>query len=656
MNFSFKNRLFITFIFYGLVLLLITQSIIFIQNKDDIQKLNLQKAAQTFTEKENFLKSYIKDVELKLDTLQNSQIFQQHINDKTGKLFFLDISKTAENIMQLRYIDANGMEKIRAQRDHYGDEPYLVNEDKLQNKKDRYYFKEIMKRKKGEFWYSKLDLNVEHGQIELPTNPVLRVGTPFFHNGKKIGILVINIFMDKALRELINTPLFDIYLIDKDGYILTDPHHVSCWNRYLNKKTAINNCFNQDTKKILSQKEFSGENFYSKKIFLENGENIRMLLILTDKHIKSEIEEEFYQLLFIMLGVIIISFPFSYFVSIRPSKLKDKVDVEIKEKTKELQEINENLEKKIQERTKEQDILLSLFDLSDAVLFKWNNDENWSVNSVSKSVESLLEYTPKEFIDGKIVYAHCIHHDDLQLVMDEVTQAIDENKYFFKHEPYRVITKSNKVKWILDNTVIVRDENGTITNLVGYLTDITELKINELKLKNLSITDQLTKIHNRMHIDEILQNQYYRFHRNQEISSIILLDIDFFKSINDKYGHLTGDMVLVEFAALLKSSIRKGDTVGRWGGEEFLIILPHANLQQALKFAQKIRKSIENNIFTTVKHITASFGVATFEKGMSIENIIDTADKGLYLSKENGRNRVTTIQEVKDIQNDDDHE
>ncbi len=655
MNFSFKYKLFITFVFYGLVLLLIAQSIIFLKHKKDIQHINIQKASEKFVERDNYFKSYIEDVKLKLFTIQNSAIFQEHINDKTGKLFLLDITNTAENIMQLRYIDANGMEKIRVQRDTYGSKPYLIEDEQLQNKKNRYYFQEVIRLKEGQFWYSKLDLNMEHGKIELPRKPVLRVGTPLFHNGKKVGILIVNIFMKKILNDIVNTPLFDIYLIDKDGYILTDPHKKSCWNRYLGTSQSINECFDQNTKDIVSKSELKGENFYSKKIFLNNGEDIRMVLQLKDEYIEDAIEEEFYKLLFIMLVVILISFPFSYFVSIRPSRLKDKVDTEIKEKTKELQEINENLEKKIKERTKEQDILLSLFDLSDAVLFKWNNDENWTVNSVSKSVESLLEYTPQEFINGKIVYAHCIHHDDLQLVMDEVTQAINEKKYFFKHEPYRVITKSNKVKWILDNTVIVRDENDNIINFVGYLTDITALKTNELKLKNLSITDQLTKIHNRMYIDEMLQNQYYRFHRNQEISSIILLDIDFFKSINDKYGHLIGDMVLVEFATLLKSSIRKGDTVGRWGGEEFLIILPHANLQQALKLAQKIRKTIENNIFTTIKHITASFGVATFEKGMSIENLIDTADKALYLSKENGRNKVTTIQEVKGSGSDDDY-
>ncbi len=647
MHLSFKYKLFISFVFYGLTLLLIVQSINFFKNKDEIQKTNILKAEKKFIERDDFFRSYIEDINIKLLTIQDSKIFQEHIDDTTGKYFFLDIINTADNMMQLRYIDTFGMEKIRVQRDKYASKPYLIPNNQLQNKKDRYYFKEVMKLKKGEFWYSKIDLNMEHGKIEMPRKPVLRVGTPLYHNGKKVGILIANIFMKKILNEITNTPLFDIYLIDKDGYILTDPNRKSCWNRYLAGEGSINECFDKNTKEIISHLEMSTNDFYSKKIFLQNGEDIRMVLQLKNEYIEDEINKEFFQLLFIIIIVVIISFPLSYFLSLAPSKLKENVDKEIEEKTKALQEINENLEHKIKERTREQDVLLSLFDLSDAVLFKWNNDDNWSVNSVSKSVEKLLEYTPQEFLENKVSYSHCIHHDDLQLVMDEVAQAIDEHKYFFKHEPYRVITKSNKIKWILDNTVIVRDENDNIINFVGYLTDITELKTNELKLKNLSITDQLTKIHNRMHIDEILQNQYYRFYRNQEISSIILLDIDFFKSINDKHGHLTGDMVLVEFAVLLKHSIRKGDTVGRWGGEEFLIILPHANLQQALQFAQKIRKIIENNIFTKVKHLTASFGVATFEKEMSIEALIDTADKGLYISKANGRNRVTTIQEVK---------
>jgi len=313
---------------------------------------------------------------------------------------------------------------------------------------------------------------------------------------------------------------------------------------------------------------------------------------------------------------------------------------EIGKDKKEYLKLNALLEHKVKERVKEQESLLSLFNESDNVLFKWNNDENWSVSFVSQSVKKLLNYSKAEFENNSVDYASCIHPDDLKGVIKEIEIATSSEENFFAHQPYRIKTKDGDIKWILDNSVIIRDENGEITHYLGYLTDITELKDYQHKLEILSQTDQLTKVNNRLYIDEILQKQYYRFVRNQESCSVILIDIDYFKSVNDTYGHVVGDLVLVEFAKILSSHIRASDVVGRWGGEEFLIILPHTTAQKAKELAEKLRKLIESFNFSKVATKTASFGVAEFKSGMSIEQLIDKADKALYKSKENGRNQV----------------
>jgi len=327
---------------------------------------------------------------------------------------------------------------------------------------------------------------------------------------------------------------------------------------------------------------------------------------------------------FILIGVLFFSFPLSYFFAKIPTQLKEEVD----------------------RQKDEQDVLLSLFDLGDSVLFKWNNDENWSINSVSKSVEKLIGYSQNDFINNNVTYASCIHHDDLAQVMQEVEDAIKSKVYFFEHKPYRVVTKTREIKWILDSTVVVRDKSGEIINFIGYLNDITDLKNHEILLQKISTTDQLTQIYNRMYLDDTLQTQQYRFNRSKEACSIILIDIDYFKAVNDEYGHLVGDRVLIEFAILLNKTVRNGDTVGRWGGEEFLIILPHTNLIQAMHLAEKLSVAIEENIFTSVKHKTASFGVSTFMEGINIETLTDKADQALYVSKNEGRNRVSTLQEI----------
>ena len=128
-------------------------------------------------------------------------------------------------------------------------------------------------------------------------------------------------------------------------------------------------------------------------------------------------------------------------------------------------------------KTKEQNTLLSLFDKGDSVLFKWKNDEHWSVEYVSSSIYNLLEYTKEDFTDNKIAYASCIHPDDITTVFEEVETNSNNIKIsYFKHKPYRLITKSGQVKWILDYTVILKDENSKITHFLGYITDITDQK------------------------------------------------------------------------------------------------------------------------------------------------------------------------------------
>ncbi len=625
---SFKIKLLFTFILYGLILVFFTQLVLFKLQEKELKANSMTKASETFDERNKTFQTYIQDSNLKILSIKNSKIFHDYLSNKQKSdlidSLFLDIASTADNIMQLRYIDKNGIEKIRIDRKYFASNPYLVKKESLQNKSDRYYFKDTLNSGKNIFWYSKLDLNMEHKEIETPLKPVLRIGVTVYTKGKKDGILIINLFMKKFLKSLTSLPLYDIYLFDKNGNILVDSLHKHCWSKYLNNSETIASHFPNEYSDILANNEYNGENLYSNIIFLNNSENIHMVVKPKNDQIKEGLTNYLYDLGWIMFAVILLSFPFSYIFSTIPSKLQ----------------------KRVEEKKAEQDVLLSLFDLSDAVLIKWNNDESWSINFVSKSVHKLLGYSQDALENNSVKYDSCIHPDDLQRVMKEVSDAIENRSYFFEHEPYRIVTKDGDIKWILDSTVVVRDVNDEITHFVGYLTDITELKNNEIELKNISRTDQLTKISNRMHTDDVLQNQYYRFYRDNEICSIVMVDIDYFKLVNDQYGHLVGDSVLVEFANLLKSSIRAEDVIGRWGGEEFLIILPHTDLNHAMQLAEKLRKLVDNHIFTTVKHKTASFGVSTFEKGITIQTLLDTADNALYKSKNSGRNQVTTIQEL----------
>jgi len=119
-----------------------------------------------------------------------------------------------------------------------------------------------------------------------------------------------------------------------------------------------------------------------------------------------------------------------------------------------------------------------------------------------------------------------------------------------------------------------------------------------------------------------------------------MMDIDHFKSINDTYGHSVGDQFLKEFAAILKNTLRETEMIVRWGGEEFLIIVPKADAAEANETAQRLRKQIEKKIFSSVGHRSASFGIATFTKNDSFDSMLIRADSALYAAKEHGRNRI----------------
>jgi|GEM_PF-3082928 len=161
--------------------------------------------------------------------------------------------------------------------------------------------------------------------------------------------------------------------------------------------------------------------------------------------------------------------------------------------------------------TKSQEVLLSLFDKGDSTLFRWKNNINWSVEYVSKSVENLMGYKEEEFLNNEIIYSKCIHPNDMQRVSNEVSNAISKKLNYFKHEPYRIITKDGIEKWILDHTTTQKDENNNIIYFIGYITDITE------QVKNQQIMFHQAKIAS---VGEMLGNIAHQW--RQPLSTITI--------------------------------------------------------------------------------------------------------------------------------------
>ncbi|TXT41147.1 MAG: signal transduction family protein (GGDEF domain-containing protein) [Comamonadaceae bacterium] len=167
-----------------------------------------------------------------------------------------------------------------------------------------------------------------------------------------------------------------------------------------------------------------------------------------------------------------------------------------------------------------------------------------------------------------------------------------------------------------------------------------ELLEKNRELEHLSTTDRLTGLCNRMRLDAVVAEEIARNQRYQSPFSVILLDIDKFKSVNDSFGHQAGDSLLIEIAQVLGKQIRVTDVVGRWGGEEFLVVCRESPLDVSHHIAEKLRQAIERIDFAIVGGRTASFGLAAYQAGESAHALLARADQALYRAKNLGRNRV----------------
>ena len=191
---------------------------------------------------------------------------------------------------------------------------------------------------------------------------------------------------------------------------------------------------------------------------------------------------------------------------------------------------------------------------------------------------------------------------------------------------------------------------AAVVNMMDRCTAIRRLAGQNADLGIRSVSDSLTQLYNHGHLIEALEREFRRAERQRETVSCIMLDIDHFKTINDTHGHRFGDFVLWELGNLLRASVRADDIVGRYGGEEFMLILPATEGPGAALVAEKLRASIESHCFRTGNRqtiVTVSLGVASnSDRGVrSAEQLLLMSDRALYFAKENGRNRVCAAHE-----------
>lgn len=299
--------------------------------------------------------------------------------------------------------------------------------------------------------------------------------------------------------------------------------------------------------------------------------------------------------------------------------------------------------------------LLSEKENEDKLDFAWTgNLGHWYFNIKTSSVVfnplkvMAMGYTMDE-LPEKINYKFFtdrLHPDDYENTMNAMILNMQGKTNVYECE-YRIQAKDKSWKWFYDRgKVTQRDNNGKSLFAAGIVFDITEKKEQEISLKEKNLllkqettTDELTGIRNRRGIMDELEFRINEALKNKSELSIALFDIDKFKNINDTKGHVFGDYVIKQIANISSSCLRSVDSIGRYGGEEFLAIFPNTNIEGALLVCERIRKRIEEFDFGDGYKTTISGGIAS-DYSVGLIDFIDMADQRLYNAKNSGRNRI----------------
>lgn len=287
------------------------------------------------------------------------------------------------------------------------------------------------------------------------------------------------------------------------------------------------------------------------------------------------------------------------------------------------------------------------------VMLKMSFQERYA-QMILDSVPSPVIVTDGEhLIAANSSFLRYLHYDNIEMFKDdhqcvcEYFEEGDTDEYLMPMRDDRRWTeymlahplKSHKAKMTVDEVTTVFDVRISVLQVsddIRYVVIFNDIST----MQQQTMTDPLTQIPNRLHFAMVFQHIIQVAKRGDKPLSIVFFDIDHFKEVNDRCGHLIGDMVLKQLAKIVAERIRRSDIVARWGGEEFVLLLPDTDLSEAINVAEMLRRVIYQTHFERVDSITCSFGVAKLEGDEDADDLLNRADALLYRAKTNGRNRV----------------
>jgi diguanylate cyclase (GGDEF)-like protein/PAS domain S-box-containing protein len=522
---------------------------------------------------------------------------------------------------QIRWIDEYGKEKVRV--DYRKEFPIIVTLEELQDKKNRYYFTETIKLGFGEIYYSPFDLNIENNKIESPYKPMIRIATPVFDNNKtKRGIFIINYLGKELLNKFtINTSgtLGESMLLNQDGYWLKASKKEDEWG-FMFENNQANISFHHPLAWERIQKKENGQfldddglwSFETVHPFVSNASAhnyyFKAVSFIPAKTVDAVKKEQLKNLLFPAGSALFLAI-LATFLIIYYRRKQNQTQQNLMQASIIIEQVNDAV------LITDRDGIITFSNLAAELQTGYSSKEllGKNPNILKSGKHSLKEYQAiwKTILAGKVFRGTLI------------------NK------------RKNGELYYEDKTITpIKDESGEIINFVSTGKDVTLTSLNHQQTEHIAQTDLLTGIHNRYQLQKLYLLEHERAQRYSLPFSMILIDIDDFKKINDTYGHDTGDKVLQHLVHVVQKNLRNIDIFARWGGEEFLVLSPNADLNAAKTIAEKLCTVVANFSFPVVGHVTISLGISTFQADDSFETMFNRADSGLYSAKEQGKNRV----------------
>lgn len=604
---NFHKLFTIYFIVFGLLISLCGATINYYLQVNEINKSLERKADEIFKIKnENILINAIKNMDNIIKSLANNRVVNEYITSKKSnkedevREIFFAIANSNNTIMQTRLLNKDGLEIIRINRDSSEEEPYIVDKSQLQNKSQRDYFKILSKMNKNEIWHSNFDLNIENGKIEVPYKPTFRIGMPIFDKDKFEGIVIINVLLNDLFRVIGNSTIFEHYIIDKNQNYILHPNSQFSFNKYTNIQRDIKEDFPDG---LESKEVFS----YSLKNILKNEDESIMFLKTKSDYKQELIKDKTNTLIIVFVLTLLLSLIMAIFVSKTPIEIQRKLY-------------------KANNRLKEFKSII------DKYVITTTTRPDSTIVEVSSAFEKISGYSKEELLGKEISIIKHPQRD--KQIIKELWDTILEQKTWtgiIKNK------KKNGEEYWLEQTIIpkINEENKNIENFLSISVDVTDKK----ELEKIATIDKLTNIYNRRMLDDFLKTEIEIANRHNEDLSLIIVDIDHFKIVNDTFGHLAGDNLLTSISKIILENIRNTDIFGRYGGEEFLIICRKTTKENAFVLAEKLRILIKEFKFDEIGHKTISLGISDFQKSDTVETLFKKADTALYEAKNTGRDK-----------------